>query len=47
MKIIEKICWTIVGIPFAIVGGIFVGIIKFISMPVDLFITILHDIWEE
>jgi len=46
MKILEKIALTILAIPFALIGGIIVAIIKIIQIPIDLFINVICDIWE-
>lgn len=46
MKILEKIVLSLIAIPFAIVGGLIVAIIKIIQMPLDLFIKVICDIWE-
>lgn len=46
MKTLEKICLSLIAMPFAIVGGIILAIIKIIQIPIDLFINVICDIWE-
>lgn len=47
MKILEKIGLSLIALPFAVVGGIILAIIKIIQIPIDLFINVICDIWEK
>lgn len=42
-----KIGWTLLALPFIIVGGVLFGLLRLVLTPLELVCYVLASIWED